>query len=60
MQDEAEYICGACGETIVIPVDASQGDEQEFVEDCPVCCHPMVLRVTFHDEGVDVVAEPEY
>ena len=35
MNGEATYICGACGEEIVIPVDLSQGDEQEFVEDCP-------------------------
>lgn len=45
MQHEAAYTCDACGETIVIPVDPSQGVAQEYVEDCPVCCRPNVIRV---------------
>ncbi len=51
MRDEATYTCQSCGEPIVIPVDRSAGREQEFVEDCPVCCRPHLLRVTFHDDG---------
>jgi len=38
MDDEATYICDACGEEIVIPIDPSAGASQEYVEDCPVCC----------------------
>jgi len=51
MNDEATYICGACGEEIVIPIDVSQGESQEFVEDCPVCCQANVVRVEIDDEG---------
>ena len=51
MNDEATYICGACGEEVVIPVDLSQGDEQEYVEDCPVCCRANVIRVEVDPEG---------
>ena len=51
MNDEATYICGACGEEIVIPIDLSQGDEQEFVEDCPVCCQANVIRVEVRADG---------
>jgi hypothetical protein len=51
MNDEATYICGACGEEIVIPLDLSQGDEQEFVEDCPVCCRANVIRVEIDADG---------
>jgi hypothetical protein len=29
MTDEASYLCGACGEEIVIPIDLSQGERQE-------------------------------
>ena len=43
MDDEASYICDACGEEIVIPFDISQGSSQEYVEDCPVCCQPAEL-----------------
>jgi hypothetical protein len=44
---EAAYVCESCGEAIVIEVDPSAGDEQEYVEDCPVCCRPHVLAVSF-------------
>ena len=51
MDDEASYICGACGEEIVVPIDLSQGEEQEYVEDCPVCCRPNVLHVEIDGDG---------
>ena len=51
MNDEATYICGACGEEVVIPIDLSQGNEQEYVEDCPVCCQANVIRVEIDTEG---------
>ncbi|ADB15472.1 hypothetical protein Psta_0787 [Pirellula staleyi DSM 6068] len=44
-QPEASYICDACGEEIVIPIDLSAGTEQQYVEDCPVCCRPNVIYV---------------
>jgi hypothetical protein len=48
---EATYICDSCGEEIVIPVDISAGTHQEYVEDCPVCCHPMTLHVDIGPDG---------
>ena len=51
MNDEATYICGACGEEIVIPIDLSQGERQEYVEDCPVCCQANVIVVEIDDDG---------
>ncbi len=57
---EAEYVCDSCGETIVIPLDISAGMEQEYVEDCPVCCHPNLIRVRFDADGRgDVSSEGE-
>ncbi len=50
---EASYVCDACGEEIVIPVDLSAGESQEYVEDCPVCCRPNKIHVEI-DEGGDV------
>jgi hypothetical protein len=47
--DEGSYTCPTCGESIVIPLDRSGGEEQEYVEDCPVCCNPNVIRVEFFD-----------
>lgn len=51
MQGEAYYLCESCGEEIVVPVDLSAGRDQEYVEDCPVCCHPNVIRVHIEDDG---------
>lgn len=48
---EASYVCDSCGEEIVVPVDVSAGCSQDYVEDCPVCCHPMRLRVTLEEDG---------
>lgn len=48
---EATYICDSCGEEIVVPVDISGGSQQDYVEDCPVCCHPMTLHVHIDPDG---------
>jgi len=56
---EAGYTCRACGEWIVIEVDPTGGSEQEYVEDCPVCCRPHVLTVIWIDGEPDVQARPE-
>jgi hypothetical protein len=58
MQSEATYICGACGEEIVVPIDLSAGMTQEYVEDCPVCCRPNVVQVAI-DEGGEAQAWAE-
>jgi len=48
---ECSYVCDSCGEEIVIPIDPTQGAEQEFVEDCPICCCPSVVTVQIEDDG---------
>lgn len=58
-QGSATYVCDSCGEEIVIPVDLSQGTEQEFVEDCPVCCCPNVVTIEFDEAGVRAWATRE-
>jgi DNA-directed RNA polymerase subunit RPC12/RpoP len=59
-RDEASYVCGACGEEIVVPLDLSEGTSQRYVEDCPVCCHPNVIHVDVEDDGsARVWSEPE-
>ena len=48
---EGTYVCDSCGESIVIPIDTSNGSRQEFLEDCPVCCNPNTIDVYFDREG---------
>jgi hypothetical protein len=59
--DDASYTCPTCGETIVIPLDPTGGAEQQYVEDCPVCCNPNVIHVEFFggDDPPRVWAEAE-
>ena len=60
MVNESTYLCDACGEEIVIPIDPSAGSSQEYVEDCPVCCRANVIHVEIDEDGeARVWAEPE-
>ena len=60
MESEAAYDCPSCGEEIVIPIDPSAGDIQEYVEDCPVCCRPNLISVHILPDGIMLVgARPE-
>lgn len=47
--------CPYCGETITVIVDGSV-DRQEYVEDCEVCCKPMVIVVEVRGDGSPVVS----
>jgi hypothetical protein len=58
--------CPYCGETIEIFVDTSI-PEQQYIEDCQVCCRPMTIRAEVSytedfEESVRVTAlhENEY
>jgi hypothetical protein len=51
MQDDASYICGSCGESVVVPVDLSAGGVQTYVEDCPVCCRANVIHLEIGPQG---------
>jgi hypothetical protein len=51
LPDEGAYLCDWCGEEIVVPLDASAGESQEYVEDCPVCCRANLIRVEFSEDG---------
>jgi hypothetical protein len=51
---EANIHCPYCGEVISILLDGSV-DEQEYIEDCQVCCKPITLSVQVSDDGCCVV-----
>lgn len=51
--------CPYCGEAITIFVDGSL-TEQNYIEDCQVCCRPIVMDVSVDmDGGVCVTARSE-
>jgi hypothetical protein len=38
--DAGWYACPHCGELVDTAPDPGGGEEQEYIEDCPVCCRP--------------------
>jgi len=57
--ETASLQCPCCWETITVVVDCSQG-EQSYVEDCFVCCRPMLLTIRIDEDGSPLVeALPE-
>ena len=50
-ETEAEVVCPYCGETVEIVLDPAGGAQQEYVEDCEVCCRPWKVVVTYGDDG---------
>jgi hypothetical protein len=59
MLPSVEVQCPYCGEWIAVLVDDSAG-EQDYIEDCQVCCRPIRIGVAVGDDGeVDVTARSE-
>jgi hypothetical protein len=51
--------CPYCWQELEIAVDTSAG-EQSYVEDCQVCCRPMLVRIEVEDgELLSASAEME-
>lgn len=42
MLETQDYQCPYCGELVEAVLDLSAGDQQ-YIEDCPVCCRPTVF-----------------
>lgn len=55
--DEAEITCPHCAAPVVIALDPSGGANQEYVEDCEVCCRPWLVQVHYAGGSVDVTVE---
>jgi hypothetical protein len=43
--------CPYCGESFETAIDASAGDDQQYVEDCAICCKPINVRVAMAAGG---------
>ncbi len=42
--------CPYCGEAVTLVIDCSE-PEQQYIEDCEVCCRPMIVTVCVPEEG---------
>lgn len=50
-ETSASVLCPYCGESVEIALDPGGGVEQEYVEDCEVCCRPWSVRVEYREDG---------
>ena len=48
--DQVQIRCPYCGEQFEIQVEVA-ADDQDYVEDCIVCCRPIALHVARDDDG---------
>lgn len=52
-------VCPYCGEQNDMVIDTSV-PRQEYIEDCAVCCRPMIVRVAVTESGeIDVSVNSE-
>jgi hypothetical protein len=52
----AEVLCPYCGEINEIALDPGSGNDQEYVEDCQICCRPWLVRVRYLTDGTAQVS----
>lgn len=56
-QEEYTFTCPHCGADSSVLLDLSV-EEQDYLEDCEVCCRPIRIQYSVHDGGVsDFLAE---
>ena len=48
---EAFVECPYCGEVNEISLDPGSGADQEYTEDCQVCCRAWLIRVRYGRDG---------
>lgn len=60
MLETEAYACPYCGEAVEAVLDLSGGDQQ-YIEDCPVCCRPILfdLRSDGRDWALEVRREDD-
>ena len=58
MNEELSIQCPYCGESIIIEPEPSS-ETIEYIEDCHVCCRPIVISVAYSEDGSVVDARRE-
>ena len=59
LENDLLYTCPSCGEENAIGIDQTAGRRQHLVEDCPVCCRPLVFDVVIDHEGDAILQRVE-
>jgi len=60
MIDSLAFNCPYCGTLNETSLDFSQGNRQQWVTDCEICCRPIVVDITLENgEIADVFVRKE-
>lgn len=51
METDFEVQCPYCGEVIWMEFYPEEGNHQEMVVDCEVCCNPILYSIRFNSQG---------
>lgn len=58
MLESQDYQCPYCGEPVEALLDISGGDQQ-YIEDCPVCCRPIQFELQTDGDSWDLQVRRE-
>jgi len=58
MNETVSISCPYCGEPLVIEPEPSD-EIMEYVEDCHVCCQPIIITISYSEDGSEVSARRE-
>lgn len=47
--------CPYCGEPVEVPFDEGVGASQSYIEDCIVCCRPILIVASTGEDGEPLI-----
>ncbi|MFK7913114.1 MAG: CPXCG motif-containing cysteine-rich protein [Pseudomonadales bacterium] len=55
--EETTLYCPYCGESITVLIDTSalESGDDDYIEDCQVCCRPIRMQITLAGNGAMAV-----
>jgi hypothetical protein len=54
LDEPLPFDCPLCGSRSTLIVDPTEGKNQRLVQDCPVCCEPLVISVQIRRGRADI------
>ncbi|OGR51134.1 MAG: hypothetical protein A3I11_00480 [Elusimicrobia bacterium RIFCSPLOWO2_02_FULL_39_32] len=51
-EEDYSFDCPYCMETNDIRIDLTGGKKQQFIYDCEICCHPILIKLEVSSKGI--------
>ena len=52
IEEDYPFSCPHCGVDLSARVEPGSGKEQQFIQDCEVCCKPIQIQVRFQGDEI--------